>query len=403
MFFLKVVFLFLGSVFGPQYLGMLRNVVSNPPDWKNWRQVCICVLLVAYSPLYTYVEHLKLSYMQLKLKLSPNEESIIREIETLKRSLNMHIKLELGLETVYQLAGQLILLLPAYTETGTQTGLTTVFNERLDPWPLFLLISSIFLSFYSCISSHWKALTACREHFPTKSRFTSAIYCLFGCLTRVIAIIIFFAGPLGLFDLLKHLQGEQYPWHANTLALVSPNGYMALANGKLFKWNSVDRWQNYYEQHENGTFKRNDNGFPIPNPSHLVTSPDYTLYVGVRLRHYLWIFFASIVIQMLVIFIAKSLLSKVFWNKFNFLEKLIHCLENSNIPYNSKEWDDGKGDAKEHERRMKSNWFEVLAVMIINGVFNSLLLSSLGYLGNYFAKEYKDCENLICILRIFSL
>ena len=86
---------------------------------------------------------------------------------------------------------------------------------------------------------------------------------------------------------------------------------------------------------------------------------------------------------MSAIFIAKSFLSKVFWYEFNFLEKIIHCLENSNIPYNAKEWDDGKGDAKDHKNRMCSNWFEVLAVIIINGTFNSLLLLSLGFLGNF--------------------
>ena len=105
-----------------------------------------------------------------------------------------------ALETMYQLAGQLILLILSYTETPTQNGLKTIFNEGLDAKPLFLLVLSISLSFYSCISSHWKALAACREHFPFKSRFISALYCLFGCLTRVTAIIMFFAGPLGLFD-----------------------------------------------------------------------------------------------------------------------------------------------------------------------------------------------------------
>ena len=91
--------------------------------------------------------------------------------------------------------------------------------------------------------------------------------------------------------------------------------------------------------------------------------------------------------QTLVIFIAKCILSKVFWHEFNILEKFLHSLENSNIPYNAKEWDDGKGDAKEHKNRMKSNWFEVLSVIIINGIFNSILLLSLGYLSNFDNKK----------------
>ena len=214
-----------------------------------------------------YVGHLKLSYLELKLKLRPNDPNLVLEKEKLKRSLNMHVKLELGLETVYQLAGQLILLILSYTETPTQNGLKTIFNEGQDFWTLFLLILSIFLSFYSCISSHWKALTACREHFPFKSRFISALYCLFGCLTRVTAIIMFFAGPLGLFDLLRHLQAEQYPWGTEILDLVNPDGTMVLGNNPSFKWDSVDRWKKtgpLYLEDENGTVIRRKDENPLP-------------------------------------------------------------------------------------------------------------------------------------------
>ena len=338
-----------------------------------------------------YVEHLKLSYSELKLKLRPNDPNLVLEKENLKWSLNMHVKLELGLETVYQFAGQLILLLLAFTETPTQNGLKTL----EEAWRLFLLISSIFLSFYSCISSHWKALTACREHFPFKSQFISALYCLFGCLTRVTAIIVFFAGPLGIFDLLRHLQAEQIPWNTHILDLVNPDGTMVLGNNPSFKWDSVDRWNKtgpLYLEDENGMLIMDQYGNLKPNPNHLVSPPDYTFYVGLRLRFYLLIFLASIGMQMFAIFVAKSFLSKVFWYEFNFLEKIIHSLENSNVPYNAKEWDDGKGDAKEHKKRMRSNWFEVLAVIIINGTFNSLLLQSLGFLGN-FGNDHNTYKN----------
>ena len=241
------------SIFGPQFIGALRTVVSKPPDWKNWKQVSRAVLLVLTCPIRIYVDYMELAYIQLKLKIKPKDDLLVCAKEELKRSLNMHVKLELGLETIYQLAGQLILLFLAYTETSTQSGLKTIFHKGLDPWPLFLLVSSIFLSVYSCIASHWNALTACREYFPMKSRFISGLYCLFGCLTRVTAIVMFFAGPLGLFSLLRHLQGEQYPWDYSILQLVNPNNGMMTLGGKSFKWNSVDRWKNYYQQDENGS------------------------------------------------------------------------------------------------------------------------------------------------------
>ena len=58
---------------------------------------------------------------------------------------------------------------------------------------------------------------------------------------------------------------------------------------------------------------------------------------------------------MLAVFIAKWYTSDHFANKFSFIEKLIHCIENTNVPFNVQEWDTEKGDAVEHEKRMTSN------------------------------------------------
>ena len=352
-------------------------VVSRPPNWKDWREVGISILMISCSPIQIYIQYLKLAYLELKLKLKPNDNSLILAKENFKRILNTHIKLELGLETIYQLVGQLILLFMAYTETPTKNGLRSLFNDGLSARPIFFLITSICLSLYSCVASHWKALNICREFFPFKSRLISGLYCLLGCLTRVTAIIMFFAGPLGLFSLLRHLQGEQYPWNPYILQSVNEENGMMTLGGTTFKWDKIDRWK----KDEKGPFILNFIGRSIPNPNHLISAPDYTLYVGISLREYLIVFFAAVGIHVIVIYVAKTCLCKSLWNKLNFLERIIHCLENTNIAYNIKEWDDGKGDAKEHIKRKQANWKEVLAIIIINGVFNILLLMSLCYLG----------------------
>ena len=374
------------TIIGPQLLGTIRIVVSHPPDPQNWSQIIQSILLILFSPLCTYGFHLKMAFIELKLKLQPNNMSLVSEKETLKKIMNMHVKLELGLETVHQLVGQTILLLLAYTNTPTHSGLKTMFDDGHDPMAVLFLFLSMLLSLKSCVTSHWKALTACREHFPFKCKLSSGLFCLFGCLTRVTAIIIFFTGPLGLFSLLRHLQAEQYPWHTNVLDLFYPNGTLSLDNGKPFELELIDRWTkngSLYLAHKNGTLMRDDKLEPILNPYHLVSPPDYTYYTGIGLQLYLLIFFIWTGIHMSVIFMAKSKLSSSFWNNFNILEKIIHCLENANIPYNGKEWDDEKGDAKEHRIRMKNNWFEGLTVILINGVFNLVLLIPLVYLGKF--------------------
>ena len=356
--------------------------MSNPPDARNWKQISLTVVQIVFAPLHMYIGHLKIAFLDLKLKIQPTEAIIIAK-EELKQSLNIHVKLELGLETIYQLSGQLILLFLAYTETPTQNGLKTIFNDGLDPWNLTLLITSIILSFNGCISSHCKALMACREHFPFKTRLIASFYSLIGCIVRVCAIVMFFAGPLGLFSLLRHLQAEQYPWQANVLEFVSSNHTISIGDNEAINWTLIDRWQKngpLFQEHENGELIINF-GKVMPNPSYLVSGPDYTFYVGFKLKFYLIAFFAHLGVHMLAIFVAKIKLSLSFKHSFNILEKFIHCLENSNLPYNAKEWDDGEGDAQAHKDRMQSNWFEVLAIILINGLFNILLLLPLFFLG----------------------
>ena len=53
------------------------------------------------------------------------------------------------------------------------------------------------------------------------------------------------------------------------------------------------------------------------------------------------------------------------------------------IVHNAKEWDDGKGDAVAHGRRMQSNWKENVVTIIIKALFNIVLLLPLCYLGDF--------------------
>ena len=143
------------------------------------------------------------------------------------------VKLELGMETVYQVALQIILLLMALTSTATEEGFTEIFKEgpsqegeevltkdaissivenigiKTETYAILLLTLSIVLSFKTCITSHLKILTARREWFPLTAKLMAGFFSLLSCLTRILAIVCYFAPALGLFNLLHHLQAEQ--------------------------------------------------------------------------------------------------------------------------------------------------------------------------------------------------
>ena len=67
-------------------------------------------------------------YLELKFRQLPHDQTYVKAKEDFKRTLNRHVKLDLGLETVYQLAIMLILLFLSYTKTPVEKGLKTVFK-----------------------------------------------------------------------------------------------------------------------------------------------------------------------------------------------------------------------------------------------------------------------------------
>ena len=183
--------------------------------------------------------------------------------------------------------------------------------------------------------------------------------------TRILAIVMFFSPSLGLFNVLRHWQGEQFNWHPanienfvmnktvtfvgespikvdsifkdslrsadlsfietlpesvrNTSNDFTINGIFQLGNSSPIAWDQLDRCTYHL-----------DNTSP--------TLPDYTLYTLATLKVSFFIFIAIHLIQTFSIFILKSKMAKAFSN-FNVLEKIIHCLESTNLPYNVQEWD----------------------------------------------------------------
>ena len=170
----QVIYLLLATIFVPQYLGTISYIASNPPKRNDITQIAVSVMLIVFSPLFSYFLHFMGLYLELKLRLLPHDQTYVKAKEEFKQTLNRHIKLELGLETVYQLVITSILLLLSYTETLVENGLKTVFNEGLQPLSISLLIASTVISAISFTSSHCKVLNVCREHFP----FTSCLVCV---------------------------------------------------------------------------------------------------------------------------------------------------------------------------------------------------------------------------------
>ena len=104
----------------PQFLGVIRWRCYLEQQELTTKErlcyICITILILIGSPFFLMYQKFYLFYLEMKLGLIPNHDETIKEFEKTKRLLNLHIKLELGLETIYQISGQLILLGLAFTE-----------------------------------------------------------------------------------------------------------------------------------------------------------------------------------------------------------------------------------------------------------------------------------------------
>ena len=124
------------------------------------------------------------------------------DLYKLKSKLNYHlrntIKLELGVETIYQLALQLILLLLAKSETRTTEAFDVIFKNDFSKWTITVsLILSTAWSFISCSLAHLKGLMTNRNYFPILPKMIAGLCAMVSIMKRVSCIIIFFVPPLG--------------------------------------------------------------------------------------------------------------------------------------------------------------------------------------------------------------
>ena len=367
----QLVFLFIGSISIPYLLGGLRLAFDSPDVifgqrvFKNKKnRIFYSIIIIFMSPFHMAFLFLKQKYYEAQLLKHPLDKKLNEEWEKVKYHLCQHIRMELGLETIFQLSGQLILLFNCLTETGTHEGLDMIFQvESTRVLSIILLILSSVMSFLSCCTSNLKALISQREYFPLKSKAVAGLYTLFACCVRVLVFIMYFAPTLGLFNLLRHLQAEQTQWDPNIIKhFVRKNNTIQFGNSTFIPWKNIDRWTNH-----NGTSQ----------------PPNYTLYTSYNLLEHFYGFCVILFMQSVMVYMAKWRFSKAFAKSSRF-EKLIHTVENIHLPYNFEEWDAVKsGGIAEHVERMKDNTKEVVSVMIINFIFNFLLLFPLGNLGKY--------------------
>ena len=280
---------------------------------------------------------------------------------------------ELGIESVYQLCGQAILAFYAISVTKTTDGLVQLFEANPEDtfgennvpsvfksksFILTYLTLSTFWSCYSCLKSSSESLSLKREHFPIAAKVVAKMFIISSLLKRVVSVVMYFAVPLGLFNLLRHGQSEQVKWDPiYEEAFLDQDGYIQFGDSPKILWSSINRWNSTSD---------------IP--------PNYRLYTIFGHKEYFLGFWIILIFQSIAILLAKLKFSQAF-RELSKGKKALDVLENINIAQCTEDWDHRNGSAKDHIARKNANWKEFFVLSVLSYVFNFILLIPLSVLG----------------------
>ena len=134
-------------------------------------------------------------------------------IKCLEEEKCRHIRLQQGLETIYQLAIGTILLFLASSNTRTSQGLSALFeSDSINIFgffmsPMIVIAVNMVLNFLSFTIANINGIRS-ESYFPIMSKMMLAVSVLCSCAARIMSITLYFAPSLGLFDLLFHYKGK---------------------------------------------------------------------------------------------------------------------------------------------------------------------------------------------------
>ena len=366
--------MFAASILGPTLLGGFRLAILSPDlifgsgtfDSKI-STVFYSILTFLLSPFHATILHFKEYYVQFQLRSNPDDEMLTSYRDRLRNHSFQFVKLELGLETVLQFIGQLILYFLAQTKTQTVGEIQKIEVDET------LLVISLIASFIGCLLSYLKGLSKNREHFPFMSKVMAVCFITPALMARVLCIIMYFTPALGLHDVLLHWKNEQISWNTDILKDFIDHDDLIGDNIELRQDDTVIKvsWKE------------------INRATTSLKGPEYILYTTLKLKEYFWIFLILFLINAAIISHIKYLFSIPF-KRYTFLERAIHALENVLLPYNSMEWDSEKGNPEEHKKRMETNRDEMYGLVIVNFIFNCILMVPMCILSkcNYCLYEY---------------
>ena len=182
----------------------------------------IALLTSPIRPIELHFELITANYLRKKLLvlndviMAPNYEQILLKIQNIEQELLRHLRLQSGIETMFQVTINTILLLYAHSLTRTTQGLAALFDQDAFVFLGITVPSSIILAVLLALNlvglsmAQYNGIVDQKGHlYQSLGKLMLLIGCCSAIFTRIMSFTLYFAPTLGLFNLLHHYQGNQ--------------------------------------------------------------------------------------------------------------------------------------------------------------------------------------------------
>ena len=323
----------LGSIILPLLLNAISLMVETVKDgYPRFATLIMAPIL----PIHLKLKEVALYHFSLNYKIP------IKKLEETKYQVSKFVQGDLAIEAHLQIIISIVLLILANSETRTISGLKALFeNETLFYLPNSLALTfSITWSLWSCISSHMKGVFKRRSYSNPKYFLSLLTYTSSSIALRVFSCILFLTPGLGLFNILRHLQGEMYPHYA-PFHKKNHTDQFHFGNAPPIPWTQISRW----------TYIDYKKGYP----------PNQTLYTLFSGESYCLILMITLVINSILQMLFKRWTNPKVYSKFSGIDVLIHGTGCCLLPYPMQTWDEAKGSMTIHKLRKDQVFRELLA------------------------------------------
>ena len=202
---------------------LLAGTLRKRPKKMNIIKDILGLCTATIQPIQLHYELTATKFVKKKLfilndvTLAPNFKEALMKIKCLEEEIIRHSRLQLGLETIFQVAANAILLFYAYSKTKARHGLSSLFDQNTDIFmgfslpPEVVIGALLAINLLSFIKIQMNGMVeGYASNYQTLGKVMLLVSIICAILVRICSMTLYFSPSLGLFDLLHHFQGKPY-------------------------------------------------------------------------------------------------------------------------------------------------------------------------------------------------